>query len=80
MAGKKQSSRREDRRRRPALPDWRSYLTPSESVELEALEANKQNLDSKRAALCVKIRNLRDLCDRRRRAALYREAAARRAA
>lgn len=50
-----------------SLPDWRGFLNPTERVELDALEKNKQVLTERRKGLIVQIDELRHRASSRRR-------------
>lgn len=53
-------------RRKAELPDWRNFLTPSERLDLEALEKNAQNLAKKRERITGQITKHRNRCTKRR--------------
>jgi hypothetical protein len=61
--------------RKSALPDWREYLTPSECVDLEALEKNAAQLDAQRHRITSEITLWRNRCVQRRRLDLLKKAA-----
>jgi len=61
-----QDSNARQGRRKAELPDWRNFLTPSERLDLEALEKNAQNLAKKRERITGQITRHRNRCTKRR--------------
>lgn len=63
--------------RNEARPNWRNFLTSTEAVDLEALEANAGDLDSRRRKITAELNLIRCRCIQRRRyAELHPEKAA----
>lgn len=50
-----------------AAKHWKDYATPAEKADLEGLEKNAADLDSKRERLSQAMRLIRDRCIARRR-------------
>lgn len=61
-----ETDQRQHPKRKSELRDWREFLTPTERVEVEALEKNSQDLGEKRKALSRLIFEHRTRCVSRR--------------
>jgi hypothetical protein len=55
------------------MPDWREFLSSSERVEVDALEANARILDERRKALSHELLMHRSRCFQRRRERMTRQ-------